>query len=175
MVRRNGHIVIDQKRRRALYLSLVRSQFENCSIIWRPCNKSLSDKLESVQKRAIKWILFEEGRSYPPEQYAKKCKLVDILPLSQKFDLNDLIFFHKVLNNSIPVSLLHYLSLYQGTSRLRRCHLDSLSIVSSILPKLSQNSHTTCTSNSPLAKSFFLQNPYTLEWTPFTGKTDCVH
>ena len=63
----------------------------NSKIIWRPCNKSLSDKLESVQKRAIKWILFEEGRSYPPEQYVKKCKLVDILPLSQKFDLNDLI------------------------------------------------------------------------------------
>ena len=155
MVRRNGHIVIDQKRRRALYLSLVRSQFENCSIIWRPCNKSLSDKLESLQKKAIKWILSEEGRSYPPEQYVKRCKLVDILPLSQKFDLNDLIFFHKVLNNLIPVSLPYYLSLYQGTSRLRRCHLDSLSIVSSILPKLSQNSHNTCTSNNPLEKSFF--------------------
>ena len=54
IVRRNGHIVSDLKCRRALYLTLVRSQFENCSVIWRPCSKSLTDKLESLQKRAIK-------------------------------------------------------------------------------------------------------------------------
>ena len=56
IVKRNGHIVVDSKSRRALYLSLVRSQFENCSVVWRPTTKSLMDKLESLQKRAIKWI-----------------------------------------------------------------------------------------------------------------------
>lgn len=96
IVKRNGHIVVDPKCRRALYLTLVRSQFENCSIVWRPTTKSLSDKLESLQKRAIKWILSEEDHSYSPEQYIKKCKEVDILPLSSKFDLNDLIFSIKL-------------------------------------------------------------------------------
>ncbi len=43
IVRRNGHIVIDTRCRRALYLTLVRSQFENCSIIWRPTTQSLCD------------------------------------------------------------------------------------------------------------------------------------
>ena len=59
--------------------------------------------------------------------------------LSQKFDLkcHDLTY--------------HYLSLYQGTSRARCCHLGSLSIVSSILHKLSQNSHNTSTPITPLA------------------------
>ena len=69
IVRRNGHILTDSKSRRALYLSLVRSQFENCSIVWRPTTASLSEKLESLQKRALKWILFEKNRSYPPEVY----------------------------------------------------------------------------------------------------------
>ena len=155
IIRRNGHIVTDTKCRRALYLTLVRSQFENCSIIWRPSTQALSDKLESLQKRAIKWILSEEAHSYPPDLYIKKCKQVDILPLSQKFDLNDLIFFHKVVNNTIPVSLPDYLSFYQGGSRLRRCHLDSYSIVSSIIPRSSQNSYSNAISNNPLSKSFF--------------------
>ena len=156
LVKRNGHIVSDPKCRRALYLTLVRSQFENCSVIWRPCTKSLSDKLESLQKRAIKWILSEEGHSYSSEIYLKKCKFLDILPLSRKFDLNDLIFLHKVLNNLIPVSLPDYLSFYQGGSRLRQCHLDNFSLVSSITPRLSQNvNYSTNNTRSPLSKSFF--------------------
>ena len=152
IVRRNGHIVTDVRSRRALYLSLVRSQFENCSIVWRPTTISLSKKLESLQKRAIKWILSEENLSYSSEQYIQKCKAVDILPLAQKFDLNDLLFFHKSINNLVPVSLPQYLSFYLGGSRLRHCHLDSQSLVSSIVPRSSQSS---IHSSGPLSKSFF--------------------
>ena len=148
-VRRNGHIVSDVRSRRALYLSLVRSQFENCSVVWRPTTISLTNKLESLQKRAIKWILAEENLSYSTEQYIHKCKLVDILPLACKFDLNDLLFFHKVINNLVPISLPQYLSFYQGGSRLRQCHLDSQSLVSSIVPRSSQSS------SGSLSKSFF--------------------
>ena len=155
IVKRNGHIVVDPKCRRALYLTLVRSQFENCSIVWRPTTKSLSDKLESLQKRAIKWILSEEDRSYSPEVYIKKCKEVDILPLSSKFDLNDLIFFHKVVNDLIPVSLPEYLSFYQGSSRLRQCHFDRCSVVSSVIPRSSQNRSSGSGSSDPLSRSFF--------------------
>ena len=152
IVRRNGHIVLDPKCRRALYLSLVRSQFENCSIVWRPTTTSLSDKLESLQKRAMKWILSEENRSYSPDIYFQKCKEMDILPLSLKFDLNDLIFFHKVLNDLTAIDLPSYLSFYRGGSRLRSCHLDTLSIVCSLTPSSSSSS---VRSNNPLAKSFF--------------------
>ena len=173
IVRRNGHIVTDPKCRRALYLSLVRSQFENCSIVWRPTNSSLSDKIESLQKRAIKWILSEEGLSYSPELYIQKCKFIDLLPLSKKFDLNDLLFFHKVVNDLVPISLPSYLSFYQGGSRLRRCHLDRLSIVSSLIPMSSQFSDR---SNKPLSKSFFyrthlLWNNLSLELREITSPT----
>ena len=152
IVRRNSHIVTDVKSRRALYLSLVRSQFENCSVVWRPTTISLTKKLESLQKRAIKWILSEENLSYSTEQYFQKCKALDILPLAHKFDLNDLLFLHKAINNLVPISLPQYLSFYQGVSRLRHCHLDSRSLVSSIVPRCSQSS---IHSNGPLSKSFF--------------------
>ena len=164
MVRRNGHIVTDLKSRRALYLSLVRSQFENCSIIWRPTTITLTNKLESLQKRAIKWILFEENLSYSPDQYISKCKAVNILPLSLKFDLNDLLFFHKVLNDLVPVPLPPYLSFYQGNSRLRSCHLDSLSLVCSIIPRSSQSS---IRSTNSLTKSFFYRSHILWNNLPF--------
>ncbi|MCP4488455.1 MAG: hypothetical protein GY820_14220, partial [Gammaproteobacteria bacterium] len=72
MARRNCHFVIDKNRRRVLYLTLVRSQFEHCSVIWRPVTKTLIEKLEGLQKRAIKWILREEYISYTFNTYIQK-------------------------------------------------------------------------------------------------------
>ena len=68
IVRRNGHIVTDVRSRGALYLTLVRSLFENCSVVWRSTAISLTKKLESLQKRTIKWILSEENLSYSSEK-----------------------------------------------------------------------------------------------------------
>ena len=79
------------------------------------------------------------------------------LPLHLKFDLNDLVFFHKIFYNLIPVSLPSYLTIFQGTSKLRRCHLDSFSVVSSIQPRFSQptNLDSNRSSRNPLSRSFF--------------------
>ena len=57
------HFVYDQQRRRVLFLALVRSQFEHCSIIWRPQSETKISKLEALRKRAIKWILSEANIS----------------------------------------------------------------------------------------------------------------
>ena len=147
LLRRNCHFVNDIRRRRTLYITLVRSLFESCSIIWRPLNESLMKKLESIQKRAIKWILHEEYLSYTSFLvYVQKCKNSNLLPLVNRFELNDLLIFHKVMYGLIPVGFPSYLSLYQGNSRLRSTHLDSLSVVSSIIPRTSSNA---------MAKAFF--------------------
>ena len=79
-----------------LYLTLVRSQFEHCSIIWRPQNKTSTNKLENLQKRAVKWILCEEYTSYSLNMYIQKCRQLNILPLSTRFDFLDILFFYKV-------------------------------------------------------------------------------
>ena len=47
----------------------------------------------------------------------------------------DITLFHKIVYNLIPVQLPDYLSLFNGLSRLRSCHLDRLSYVSSVLPR----------------------------------------
>ena len=64
LTRRTCYFVNDEKRKRSLYLALVRSQFEHCSLIWQPSSKTHQSKLESVQKRGIKWILSEENQRY---------------------------------------------------------------------------------------------------------------
>ncbi len=133
LTKRTCSFVKDLKRKRTLYLTLVRSQFEHCSQIWRPTSKTNIAKFESFQKSCLKWILSEEHVSYQShDTYLKKCKLVNILPMALKFDLNDLIFFHKVLHELVPVRLPDYLHLFDGNTILRSTHLDDLSYVSNL-------------------------------------------
>ena len=79
-----------------------------------------------MQKRAIKWILRQEHCSYSNiTTYYSKCKETNLLPLSKHFELNDLLFFHKIINQQIDIPLPPYIQSYNGQSRLRNCHLDS--------------------------------------------------
>ena len=97
-------------------------------------NHSLNQSFESFQKRCVKWILSEEERSYNPEAYYVKCRTLKILPMSLRFQLNDLILFHKIAYGYVPIGLPEYLQWFDGNSRLRNSHLDRLSLVSSYLP-----------------------------------------
>ena len=153
LMRRNCYFVRDIAKARSLYIALVRSLFESCCIIWRPTTQSLTDKIERIQKRAIKWILSEEAASYSPyEVYVRKCKEVNLLPMSIRFDLNDILFLHKVIHKLKPVNLPPYLTFFEGQSRLRSSHLDSLSLVSSIHPR---SNFSSTRSSNPLANTFF--------------------
>ena len=121
---------------------MIRSLFEHCSSIWHPKNQSsMIIKLESLQRRSIKWILNEEYSSYSPIEYFIRCKLLKILPLSQKLILNDLLFFHAIVNMQSPAKLPAYMKFYDnGSSRqLRTSHYDRLCLISSISPKISHS------------------------------------
>ena len=49
--KRTCHFIIDARKRRSLYLSLVRSNFEHGSIIWRPLNETEINDFENLEKR----------------------------------------------------------------------------------------------------------------------------
>jgi endonuclease/exonuclease/phosphatase family metal-dependent hydrolase len=147
LMKRTCHFVYDQTRRRILYMALVRSQFEHCSVIWRPLTKTKTTKLENLQKRAIKWILFEENISYASiTSYIQKCRHLNILPLAVRFDFLDILFFYKVVTGLVPVELPCYLVPYSGNTRLRHSHLDHLCLVSTVSPRTTTNA---------LAQGFF--------------------
>ena len=155
LTKRTCYFVNDVKRKRTLYLALIRSLFEHCSPIWRPSGKTMIDKFESLQKRCIKWILSEEyTRYFTYSAYVKKCRQVDLLPLAIKFNINDLILFHKIFYNILPFSFPSYLVPYNGHSRLRSCHLDNLSLVCTLQ---SDSLNMKC-----LKKSFYFRTY--LEW-----------
>ena len=102
------HFVISNHMKRPLYLALMRSQFEHCSAIWRPVTSTQISKFEAVQKNAIKWILNEEFLSYfDDDTYIKKCREINILPISKKFYLNDLILFHKIVNEYVHIDFFN--------------------------------------------------------------------
>ena len=61
-----------------------------------------------------------------------KCKQVDIIPLRQRFELNDMVLVHKIFR-CISKELLSYLASFSGHTRLRSSHLDRLCLISSIL------------------------------------------
>ena len=99
----------------------------------RAPDKSASEKFDNFQMKAIKWILPEEELSYHScHCYVRKCRLVNILPLSCRFDLNDLILFQKVVNNYIPVNVPPHLKLYVGGTRLHSTHSDYRSVTPAI-------------------------------------------
>ena len=155
LTRRTCSFVNDTRRRRVLYLTLVRSLFEHCSQIWRPNGKVYIKKFEDLQKFCIKWILDEEYIRYNSySTYILKCREVNLLPMANFFDLNDLVLFHKIVYEVIPIKFPNYLSFFSGSSRLRSCRLDSLCLVSN----LQLDSH----SDTYLKKSFFYRTH--LKW-----------
>ena len=66
--------------------------------------------------------------------------------MMHRFNLNDLVLFHKIFHKRIPVKMPPYLSLFTG-NQLRSSHLDNLCFVSSVLPRGS--------GTATLNKSFF--------------------
>ena len=136
LIKRTCHFVENPHKKRILYLTLVRSQFEHCSVVWRPYNKTTINKLENLQKKAVKWILNEEHQSYSDSAYIIKCCLLNLMPINFRFLLNDLILLHCIINDLSPIKLPFYLSMFDGNHRLRSCHLDHMSLVSSIKPRV---------------------------------------
>ena len=60
LLRRVCYFTKDQKQKRTLFLAIVRSQLNHCCVVWGPANDSKIDRLECVQKKAVKWILNEQ-------------------------------------------------------------------------------------------------------------------
>ena len=103
--KRTCHFILDARKRRSLYLSLVRSNFEHGSIIWRPVTETEISDFEKLQKKALKWIFKEENMHYNDETYIKKCCQVNLTPMKIFFDINDLTFFHKIVYENVPIFL----------------------------------------------------------------------
>ena len=82
-----------------------------------------------MQKRGIKWIFNEDFCYYSKTEYYSKLKKLDILPISFKFDFNDLVQFHKIFYR--PTSFLtlpEYLEQNNRPDPLMTCYTRSMAV-----------------------------------------------
>ena len=119
LTKRTLRFVKDVKQKRVFYLVLVRSLFEHCCEIWRPTTIQMMLKVESIQKRAVKWILGELDHHYNDHEYLKRLKDLDILPMELKFALTDLVQFFKIYHGTSVVKLPNYLVQVSSNDRCR--------------------------------------------------------
>ena len=108
LLKRTMHFVKCQKQRRAFYLAIVRSQFEHCVQVWRPSSETQIKRLERIQRRAVKWILSEEGHSYNDMEYLSRLRDLDLLPLKERFTISDLLLFFDIYHGESCVKLPDY-------------------------------------------------------------------
>ena len=85
--------------------------------------------------------------------YYHTCKKLKKIPISFRFELKDLTFFHAIFYNDSAVQFPAYLNQFQG-SALRNCHLDHLSMCSIVYPRIPQNLELE-NPTTGITKSFF--------------------
>jgi hypothetical protein len=106
--------------RRTLYLSLVKSQLCYATEVWSPsqCNNKI--KLESIQRRATRWILQTRDIAY-----RDRLRTLNLLPLAYDREMKDLIFFFKLLNGYYDINISNFVS-FVSHNRTRNCENPSL-------------------------------------------------
>ena len=94
MLRRMFSSSIAISAKRSLYLSLVRSQLLYCSPLWHPHLLTDIKCLETVQRRATRFIVNDVTMDY-------KDRLIRLrlLPLMMEFEISDIIFLVKSMKN----------------------------------------------------------------------------
>lgn len=90
LLRRTFSKSISVKAKKTLYLTLVRSHFIYCSVLWRPYLIKDIKALEAVQRRSTKFILQDYDMDYK-----NRLKKLNMLPLMMYFELADIMFFVK--------------------------------------------------------------------------------
>ena len=76
--------------KRSLYLSLVRSQLQYCSPLWHPYLLADIKRLESVQRRATKFVVNNSSMDY-----RERLIHLHLLPLMMEFEISDILFLVK--------------------------------------------------------------------------------
>jgi hypothetical protein len=82
------------------YTSLVRPLLESCSCVWACTTKKLLTKIETVQRRASKFITNNYNMDYD-----LRLSLCNLLPLSLRRDYLDLVFLYNYIHDLVDVNI----------------------------------------------------------------------
>lgn len=79
-----------------LFATLVRSKLEYCTQVWGGISQVNMVKLERVQRSATRYIL-----DYPDMCYRDRLCELNMLPLTYRRDISDIVFFHKCFYHGV--------------------------------------------------------------------------
>jgi len=115
LLKKTCPLMTDIKVRRALYLSLVKSQLTYATEVWSPASVNLRTILERVQRRATRWIL----RTRIGEMsYKQRLLTLRLLPLTYDRELRDLLFLYNCISGYTDLTIERYLTFTtHGRSR----------------------------------------------------------
>ena len=113
LIRRSVTSNSPMKVKKQLYVSLVRSHLCYCSQIWRPCLIKDIVNLERVQRKATKFILNDYS-----SDYKSRLDSINILPLSLWFELQDIMFLIKCLQDPLDtININRYVKFATSNTR----------------------------------------------------------
>ena len=92
-----------------LYNTLVRNK-----PLWSPQNVNTVVRMESIQRAATRSIL-----NYGDLDYRHRCEKLNILPLSYRREIADLVLFYKFINVYKWFPKDNYVTFYDQSNRLR--------------------------------------------------------
>ena len=113
------YILLSYQKKLVFYLAVTRSISEHCAQVWRPTSDSAIQKIERIQKRAVKWILSEMDHSYTDFGYLTRLKKLELLPFKYKFIFSDLLLFHGIFYQNTCIELPQHYIKYSIEERKR--------------------------------------------------------
>lgn len=105
---RNCRDFSDERTFKTLFCSLVRSKIEYGSIIWYPIYGVHSQRLESVQRRFLKFVAYRQDGFYPPIgiNHVELLNRFNMQALQVRRNVSLIRFLYNLLNNKIDCSIL---------------------------------------------------------------------
>ena len=96
--------LVSRKTRQRLYNSVIQPAFQYCSDVWHHCGARSKDKLEQLNKQALRVVLDDQSNTY--EELLRKLHTVT---LEQRRIQNMLVTVYKCLQGAAPSYLRTYL------------------------------------------------------------------
>ena len=118
------------------YISLVRSVLDYASTVWNPYLKKDIDNIESIQRRAARFVM---------NDYSRKSSVTDMMrrlnwrPLAERRREQRLMFFFKIINDlvAVPADSLH---IERNQRTQRNSNSKSVKVITSCLTDIYKNS-----------------------------------
>lgn len=107
----------------SLYNALIKSKLLYCSMVWFPVYEIHIKRLESVQRRFLKYLAFKMDGVYPVRGTPQNLLLsrFKLLSLRDCTSVSSQVFLHKLINNQVDApELLEQLNFYVPPVNTRR-------------------------------------------------------